>query len=499
MTTLCLTVPRIFPAVPAGLAMALFASHLPAQTMEPSFALIGEIEAFTLDAPQDGVAAATITVGNIPVTIPRNILITMPGKYATAHDLFLDPAGTLQASSGLALSDPSPPVTAFEAEVIGNITGGAYIAGIVHISQGALDLGAGFIQAIDYTTGELRVGAQGGTIGARVRLNDVNGIYGLRNNQGAKAAIPQDARFELDPENSPIHAKTGYPVCIPRGDPLIVDDPLCPQANRPAGPDAFRYTCVANAADLPAAADAPAHPCDPALPAPLRVGDYVTYLGILQPDPAGGFLISAYGLDAELGIYTAQGTEPVYLFVEVAIQGTKGERFPDIPQEETTRFRVVGFTTDPSRNVEVSLVDSDRGGIGFSFTGPTGLTPSNAAQLGRFRNTWPSKDDARAVRRDIAVSVVGSPHAVLASGLTSGAYTAPVSEYIYPEITRFGVPGYPSPVSFENFCFLTNAGGTFTTFDGATAVLGSPVPFPQSGHPLSQPIGAGPARACDGQ
>jgi hypothetical protein len=127
------------------------------------------------------------------------------------------------------------------------------------------------------------------------------------------------------------------------------------------------------------------------------------------------------------------------------------------------------------------------------------LTPSNAAQLGRFRNTWPSKDDARAVRSDVQVSVVGSPQAVLPNGLTSGAYTAPVAEYIYPEIIRFGVPGYPSPVSFENFCYLTNAGGTFLTADGSAAVLGSPVPFPQSGHPLSQQIGAGPARACNGQ
>ncbi len=296
-----------------------------------------------------------------------------------------------------------------------------------------------------------------------------------------------------------MHAKTGYPVCIPRSDPGITDDPLCPQANRPLGADAFRYTCAASVGDLPASADTPVHLCDPTRPAPLRVGDYVTYLGILQPDPAGGFLISAYGLDAELGIYTSPGAEPVYVFVEEALQGTKGERFPDIPQEETTRFRIVGFTTDPSRNVEVSLINSDRGGIGFSFTGPTGLSPSNAAQLGRFRNTWPSKDDARAVRRDVAVSVVGSPQAVLPNGLTSGAYTAPVAEYIYPEITRFGVPGYPSPVSFENFCFLTNAGGTFTMADGSAAVLASPAPFPQSGHPLSQPIGAGPARACDGQ
>jgi hypothetical protein len=190
-------------------------------------------------------------------------------------------------------------------------------------------------------------------VGARVRLNDVNGVYGLRNDERAKAAIPQDARFELDPENSPVHAKTGYPVCIPRNDPAVANDPLCPLANRPVGTDAFRFTCEVNLANPPAAADAPARLCDPTLPAPLQVGDYITYLGTLQPDPAGGFLISTYGLDAEFGIYTSPGAEPVYVFVEEALQGTKGERFSNVPQEETTRYRIVGFTTDPSRNVDV--------------------------------------------------------------------------------------------------------------------------------------------------
>jgi hypothetical protein len=187
-----------------------------------------------------------------------------------------------------------------------------------------------------------------------------------------------------------------------------------------------------------------------------------------------------------------------YIFIEEALQGTKGERFPDIPQEETTRFRIVGFSTDPTRSVDVRIADSDRGNIGFSFSGPAGLSPSNGPQLGRFRNTWPSKDNARAVRRDVEVAVIGSPHAVLPTGLTSGSYTAPISEYIYPEITTFGVPGYPSPVSFENFCFLTNAGGTFIAASGPVA-LSSPLPFPASGHPLSQEIGAGPGRVCDGQ
>ena len=71
--------------------------------------------------------------------------------------------------------------------------------------------------------------------------------------------------------------------------------------------------------------------------APLRIGDAVSYVGMIVPDSAGGFVIAAHGLEAELGIYTSPGAEPVYAFIEEALQGTKGERFADFDQEETTR------------------------------------------------------------------------------------------------------------------------------------------------------------------
>ena len=233
-----------------------------AQTMEPSFAVVGEIEAFSLDTPANPISGGTMTVSNLPITLPMSLLVTMPGKYLTPHDLFLDPSGVLQAASGLALSDPTPPRTAFQAEIIGNIVTGQYVAGVVHISQGALHSGAGFIQNIDYATGEMRIGAKGGASGARVRLNDTKGIYGLRNDEGAKASIAMDARFELDPENSPVHAKTGFPVCIPRSDPQVADDAKCPSANRPVGASAYRFTC-ARSGDAAASRDAPSHLSDP--------------------------------------------------------------------------------------------------------------------------------------------------------------------------------------------------------------------------------------------
>jgi hypothetical protein len=491
-------------------SMHLLSETATSQTMAPSFSVIGNIESFTLDTPANPMSSAKITVSNIPIDLPTNLLITMPGKYMTAHDIFLDGTATPKVNSGLAINDPhlpTQPFIPFEAEIIGNIVGTRYVASVAHISQGALHTGAGFIQNINVLTGEMLIGALGATGGARVRLNDPQGVYGLMNSDAGKAGIPLDARFELDPDNSPIHASTGFPVCIPRS----AADPLCPASNRPVatlpgGVTKFRYTCALNPAAAPAVANAPVHICDPTLPAPLQVGDYVTYSGVLTDDKAGGFIIAAYGLNAELGIYTSPNTEPVYVYVEEALQGTLGAPFPGIPQEATTRFRIVGFTTDPQRHVEIKLVDSDRtdtaGALrGFSISGPAGLTPENLAPLGRFRFTWPSKASARAVRRDVLAEVIGSPHAKTGpkNKLTSGSYMAPMGEYIYPEVFSFGVPGYPAPVPTENFCFLLTAGGKFSTEKTGTVAVTSPVPFPASGNALSQLIGLGPARACDGQ
>lgn len=490
---------RRAPGAVAAIAMALAALAMDggaARAQTTGFTIVGHIEDFILDEPLDRLSSATLRVRGIPIVLPRNLLVTLPGRYMTPQDMFRGPrGGAVQAPSGLALADPTPPRIPFEAEVTGNVSAGRYVAGVVRISQGALHLGAGYIQAIDPATGELRVGDRGGAAGARVRLNDPTGIYGVANGSGAKAALPLDHRFALDPDNAPVHARTGFPVCIPH--PGASEE--CPAGNRPPG-NPMRFTCARPGTPgvRAAAPDAPVLDCDPRRPVPLAVGDHVAYAGMLQPDGPSGFIIAAHGLEAELGIYTAPGTEPVYVFVEEAIQGTKGTTFAGIPQEETTRFRIVGFSTDPSRAVEIRLIDSGRDETGTSISGPAGLTPSNGPQLGRFRNTWPAKDDARAVRRDVLVRVIGSPNERLdTTGLRSGLYVAPVNEYIYPEPTSFGVRGFPLPVPFENFCFLSVGGGTFETLQGQVT-LERLDPFPESGHAESQQVGTGTRRVCDG-
>ena len=78
--------------------------------------------------------------------------------------LLLPQRPTTGAATGMALADVPAPMTTYEAQVIGNrVLGGpggadVYIAGLIYISQQALNTGSGFINCINYTTGEMLVG-----------------------------------------------------------------------------------------------------------------------------------------------------------------------------------------------------------------------------------------------------------------------------------------------------------------------------------------------------
>jgi hypothetical protein len=486
--------------VALGLLLAAGLNAARAQAANPpgSFALIGHIERFTLDTPGLQTSAAHVTVRGIDVLLPANLIITMTGGYLTAEQLFRGrdfKSPSVPPRSGLALAEmtdadmacPPPPfappgakcpLPAGEIELAGNIIDGQYRAGIARISQGGLHIGSGFIRSIDKVTGFFTVGADvaGGTT-ARLRFNDPDGIYGPRPALGLV-----DQRFALDPGNSPVHARTGYPVCIEDS----ARPGLCPAGNRATDATAAnyrRFTC----GNAPAGNTEPVLPgCKPHLPIPLREGDYVNYVGMLDKD-ATGYFVSLHGLEAELGVYTSPGVDPAYVFVEEAIQGTLGARYAldatnTIPQEETARYKIVGFTTDPSRTVSVDIFDDDANSNPLNPTfAPTRLAtrivPTNLAQLGRFKMIWAAKEDARVVRRNVRVLLSPAtlpsdaafgpgkasnemPPALLPTGASKrsgyafGQYEAPVAEYISPEITRFGVKGWPVPVNFEDFCFL---------------------------------------------
>jgi hypothetical protein len=512
-------------------------TRVDAQTPTASFALIGHIEELTVANPNDALSKGTLKVNGITVTLPKNLLIKFPGQYLTISDIFRGrkpitsrpplPAAVVRAapktSSGIALKDPPAAagqprfIAPFEVEVLGNITfpdgdttkPEEYVAGWVAIAQIPLNTGAGYIKRIDAATGAIFVGPKSGPEMATVRINDPTGMYGKPNSEKGAGDV-MDERFAVDPGNAPVTAQTGFPMCLPTG----AADPKCPASNRPASAALrSRFTCGTTAATFAIAP--PDTGCNANLKAPLMVGDYITYAGALAEEVPGSnkFFVAAHAIQAAIGIYTSPGIDPAYVLIEEAIIGAIGERFPPPfeNQEETGRFRIVGFTTDPTRNVEVLAMDR------FVATGETErapplvtLPPSRLGQIGRIRTEPFLKANFLPVPRDIRIRIVGHTSTKTAagneagSGLDSGQYTAPVGEYIVPENTRWGIPNFAMSAPFENFCFLSKGGGALDTLgrdrasDTDQPNIGRLVPFPLSGHPKSQTKADNVTRACPG-
>ena len=474
-----------------------------AQTITP-FQMVGHIQSFVLDPTVGtGCPAANIgarmTVNGIDVIIPCYSVILMPAAYKTPRQIFDEAKGIskVQGQSGLALQDTTPPLAAFEASTDGNIVCSPacrYIAGQVHISQQSLNIGAGFIKAINMVTGELRVGADATApvtnADARLHINDPEldfgggtktGRYGLSNTQQFPVSLPNtnpnsrfpDDRFQVDQDNPTIHAQTGYPMCLPRSntDP---DRPLSNRNNATGAGGKLLTTFVMTGSD-------PVNPtpgvsvikacnpaCDPTKQAPLMVGDYIIYQGTLarHPDPANPAqsiaYISAHTIEANLGIYTALGTDPAYVSVDPILIGTRGDTgICGSTAECQNRIRVEGFTTDSSRPVNIYAVDVTPDGSGgfttsLRFIGPSATKP---APLGRYRfitgsNAGVLFDRTGALRgatRELIARVetsagiqVGDSKPlddlpVFAHGLQAGQYQAPIGEYIYPEPHVLGI------------------------------------------------------------
>src|SRR5262249_55796162 len=204
----------------------------------------------------------------------------------------------------MALSDVPTPITTYEAHVIGNrVLGGAggadvYIAGLIYISQHALNTGAGYINCINYTTGELLVGGMIGNCatGARVRINDpvitAAGDVALGTGRYSRGQSP-DVRFQVDQDNPTIASATGFPMCVPRvlADPNIAgnaDDAICPVTQRRLVGDPA-INCLAPATAGLRCTNFPMKPPgggspDPPIQAPFEIGGYASYPGTQVED-----------------------------------------------------------------------------------------------------------------------------------------------------------------------------------------------------------------------
>ncbi|MCU1382977.1 MAG: hypothetical protein JWL71_1674 [Acidobacteria bacterium] len=457
------------------------------QTVSP-FDVVGFIEAATVNAAADGFSGGgTITVNGTVITVPTNTLLQMPAFALTWQEVFTQapaPYGPLQ--SGLAMADTPTPLTTHEVHVVGNRIGDTYIAGLMFIAQQSLNSGAGFINFIDYSTPgivELRVGGTIGvaTTGARVRINDPAGKFG--------PASHVDDRFTIDEDNPTVRSETGYPMCLPRTNPLnadgtvnpATDDPKCPQVNRPKSSDGSGYQTIFTMDALPADGSAPTG-TNPLLMAPFEVGDFVDYNGNLVADAAGTY-INAWGLIANVGLFTAPGTQPVYTAIDVMLLGVGGAPNPNLPQEAAVRTRIEGFSTDPTSFTDLFAVDIDACTGEQTLRYYATVTGNNPAVPGRWR--WRPNSDLAFLpptRMLTAISENGiytNPGGTLGApnGLLAGLYTAPNFEFIFPENLGIGNP--PVPNNLGDFPFLTSGSGPYPApGPGSLGILGQLSPWP---------------------
>lgn len=452
------------------------------------FDISGFIQSATLGGPGSGPGTGAhqggfITVNGHLITVPSETIVILPANALTWQELFaLSPAPYTGAATGMALADVPAPMTTYEAHVIGNrVLGGAggadvYIAGLIYISQHALNSGMGYINCINYATGEMRVGGVMGNCasGARVQINDpvitTAGDVALGTGRYSRGQSP-DARFQVDQDNPTIASATGFPMCMPRvvADPNIAgnpDDPRCPLTQRPlvGNPVVACFSPVTAGVPctffttLPLGAGAP----DPSIQAPFEVGDLVTFAGTLVQDclitgcPGGGptagpwpaagvagTYISAHTISNNTAIYTFPGTNPAYVATEVTIVGTGGLTVVGAG-EATARTRFEGMTTDadPTGVAQrlIHLYGIDFNAITGSATdrdfGTISVDPGPENGLGAVKGRWrfrppclpfgsnPTKPTKDCVM-NAADTFLPPPREVRA--VVQGAFTAPIT------------------------------------------------------------------------
>ena len=506
-------------AVSTGSASAAVLPALPPSTQ---FDITGFLQVATLDQacvtaaganldvqghPQVAHCGGTMMLNGHTIVVPNETIAILPASALTWQELFAQaPAPYGPTQTGMALADLPKPLTTYEVQAVGNrvldpanadpTKRDRYIAGLVHISQQDLNAGAGYINYMDYTTGEMRVGGVLGdpTTGARVQINDPAANASASGGRYGRASSP-DPRFMVDQDNPTIASATGYPMCFPRTDPAVADDPLCPVTNRPldvTGVFSMAFT-MTDPALLPLGGA-----LDSRVQSPMEVGDFINYAGTLTADPAGTYM-SAHTITDNAAIRTAPGTNPAYVSIEVGLMGTGGLTVFGVG-EAAVRTKFEGMTTDPSRRIHLYGIDVNPDGTTSDRDWGT-IWPDDLAGAvpGRWRFRPPcltfgstpapnkkSKDcvygpgdiflpttrEVRAVIEGLQSQNPAGPSPLLsANGIAYGQYHAPIGEFIFPE----NVPGAPIPENnFNTMPFLSQGG--YSSFTGVVAGQLNPWP-----------------------
>ena len=447
-------------------------------------------------------AGGYIQVNGMTVRVPSNTVVQFPANTLTWEEVFeLNPTG-VTGESGMALADTVRLPGTFEATVLGNIVDGKYISGLIFLSQSSLMGFQGFIESFDYANGIAIIN------GYRVQINDPASKFSV-GFPGWDPKYLQDERFSIDENNPTIKTETGYPVCVPRTDPLVLDDALCPQRNRPrdgVGGVLRIFTMdpvIDPATGLPPVGfngDPTQPPTDPTVFAPLEVGDWVDVGGTLLLDANGSPYILAHTISANLGIFTFPGTDPAYVAIDVILEGTGGVANPAFPQEAGIRTKMEGFTTDDSRGIDTYAIDIDCNGRDivrlplWAANFPVDPGPPAGAVRGRWR--WrPNGGNFLPPAMIVGASVSGSVPAVWNPTLDilANQYQAPNFEFIFAENLGIGNPMVA--FNFRDIPFLVNGIGTWPPADnilqGAAGnpngftnqVIGGLNPFPDVNPP----------------
>jgi hypothetical protein len=260
----------------------------------------------------------------------------------------------------------------------------------------------------------------------------------------------------------------------------------CPQVQ--GGP-----LCIPGTPPVPAAP--PAYP-DARFQVPLMVGDSITWAGTLaKGDLTKGApdYISVHTLIAGLGIYTAPGTQPVYVGVEVILLGSGGTPTNNIAIEPTTRIFIVGFTTDPTNLIDVNAVDVDpctgvetlrllgtvdpltqvvKGRFRFHVLGGKFMPPTREMIIQSQGGQTPPTDPFDPLQPAVPIGA--------ANGFGSGQYRLPNFDFIFPENLTFGDPVVPN--NFQDFPFLVQGSGPLL---GSGSNVGQLIPWPGSAVPAA--------------
>lgn len=340
---------------------------------------------------------------------------------------------------------------------------GSNIVGQIFLSHEFLNSASGFINFMDYSVGEFRLGGvlNDGSSGTRVRLNDPATESGS-GRFGRPSPTSVDRRFQVDQENPTVTSASGYPMCFPRVDPLLGDDALCPRGNRPVDPATGFWAQSFDMRDPTGVALDGFPDRNPFQQAPIKVGDFVNVLGTIQREVtdaatgAGFDYISAHTVSANTAIYTHPGTTPAYVSIEVTIMGMGGVTTG--VAEATIRSRFEGSTTDSSAIIHLTAVDYDpvTGEAIDREWGRVGVDPGppNGAVRGRWRYRPPCENGTpsasvctsppgdvflpapREVRAAVEGAVtlpIGVATPTAANGIIFGQFRAPIFEYIFAE------------------------------------------------------------------